>query len=258
MKSAVNLIPMAGAGARFVREGFCDPKPLIDLYGKPMVIRATKCLPGSGEWIFVCRKEHLDNYPLEEILKKAYPACTILSIDHLSEGQASTCFMAEKYMDLDNPLLISACDNGIVYNKLKLDTMMRDKALDALIFTFRRNAIVARNPKMYGWVKVDHRQRVEQVSVKVPISAEPIRDHAAVGTFWFRKGEYFIHAAKEMVANNTRINNEFYVDECLNNVVARGLNVKVFEVDKYICWGTPDELRTFNYWYEYFKVHKFY
>ncbi len=249
---------MAGAGARFFKEGFRDPKSLIDIDGKPMVIRATECLPDADRWIFVCRKEHLDNYPLAVTLKKAYRGCTILDIDYLSEGQASTCLMAEKYIDLDNPLLISACDNGIVYNTPKLDTMIRDKAVDALIFTFRNNAIVARNPKMYGWVKADDKQRVERVSVKVPISDNPMSDHAVVGTFWFRKGEYFIHAAKEMIAKNTRINNEFYVDECLNNAVARGLNVKVFEVDKYICWGTPDELRTFNYWREYFNIHKFY
>ena len=27
-----------------------------------------------------------------------------------------------------------------------------------------------------------------------------------------------------------------------------GLNCKLFEVDKYICWGTPNDLKTFEYW----------
>ena len=27
-----------------------------------------------------------------------------------------------------------------------------------------------------------------------------------------------------------------------------GLNCYVFEVDSYLCWGTPNDLRTFEYW----------
>jgi len=31
-----------------------------------------------------------------------------------------------------------------------------------------------------------------------------------------------------------------------------GLKTVVFEIDKYICWGTPNDLRTFEYWKAYF------
>ena len=31
------LIPMAGEGSRFAKEGFTFPKPLIDVEGKPMI-----------------------------------------------------------------------------------------------------------------------------------------------------------------------------------------------------------------------------
>ena len=253
MKSAVNLIPMAGVGARFARDKFTDPKPLIDVGGEPMIIRATKNLPDAGRWVFICRKEHLEEYALQKTLKNTYRGCTIVAIDYLTEGQASTCLVAEQHIDKDNSLLISACDNGMLYNEDLLDELIRDSSIDALIFTFRNNVTATRNPQMYGWVKVDKHGRVEQVSVKVPISSDPAGDHAVVGTFWFRRGKYFTDAAREMIKSNTRINNEFYVDECVNNAVAAGLNVRVFEVDKYICWGTPQDLATYNYWREYFK-----
>ena len=34
----------------------------------------------------------------------------------------------------------------------------------------------------------------------------------------------------------------------INKSIEIGLKVAVFEVDYFICWGTPDELETYNYW----------
>ena len=93
---------------------------------------------------------------------------------------------------------------------------------------------------------------LKKISVKVPISDNPVNDHAVVGAFWFKKGSYFIESAHDMINKNIRINGEFYVDECINNAVQMGLKVKVFEVNKYICWGTPNDLKVYNYWKEYF------
>jgi hypothetical protein len=56
-----------------------------------------------------------------------------------------------------------------------------------------------------------------------------------------------------MIEAERRIRNEFYVDEAMNLAVELGLRVKVFEVDRYICWGTPRDLDTYNYWAGYFR-----
>lgn len=31
-----------------------------------------------------------------------------------------------------------------------------------------------------------------------------------------------------------------------------GVNAKVFEVEHYICWGTPNDYKTYNYWKDHF------
>ena len=38
------LIPMAGEGSRFAKEGYVFPKPLIDVNGKPMIQRVIENL----------------------------------------------------------------------------------------------------------------------------------------------------------------------------------------------------------------------
>ena len=36
-------------------------------------------------------------------------------------------------------------------------------------------------------------------------------------------------------------------------LIQKGYNVKVFEVEHYLCWGTPNDYKTYNYWEEHFK-----
>ena len=40
------VIPMAGAGSRFAREGYVDPKPLIPVEGVPMIRLVIENLAG--------------------------------------------------------------------------------------------------------------------------------------------------------------------------------------------------------------------
>jgi dTDP-glucose pyrophosphorylase len=249
----INLIPMAGAGKRFQDEGYNLPKPLIPVDNKPMILQACDSLPESEEWIFVCRDEHLTDSNLKETLTTTFQNCKIISIDYLTEGQATTCTLANSYISDESSLLVGPCDNGMIWNKEKYNDLINDPKVDALIWTFRNNSTVKRNPKMYGWVEVNDDMALK-VSCKVPISENPILDHAIVGTFWFRKAKYFKEAYERMYSKNRRVNNEFYMDELMNELIEHKLNVKIFEIDKYICWGTPNDLRTYNYWKDFFKI----
>ena len=250
-QNSITLIPLAGRGSRFAQAGYSDPKPLIDVSGKPMIIQASHALPRSEEYIFVTLQEHLDNYPLEETLKNEYKGCKVVSINEVTEGQAITCKLGLQDVDQNKSLLISATDNGIIYNKKKYQEYIEDENVDAIIFTFRNHISSKLNPQMYGWVATEG-DTATTVSVKVPISENPYEDHAIVGTFYFKKVKYYNEALAKMVAKNIRVNGEFYVDSLMGELIESGLNVKVLEVDHYIGWGTPDDYETFVYWQSFF------
>ncbi len=248
----IALIPMAGAGSRFAEQGYTTPKPLLPVLGLPMVVNAAKALPVSEKYVFVVRDFQIKEYAIDQHLKSFFPNSDIVVLDHLTEGQAVTCLMAKNQINTSEPLVIGASDNGMIYDREKFEYI--SKEADAIVFTFRNNPAVLEKPQAYGWVKVDENLDVKQVSVKVPISESPMQDHAVVGTFWFKSGKIFVEAAEHMIAANTRINNEFYVDECVNDLLSLGYKVKVFEIDHYVCWGTPNDYKTFNYWNEFFNL----
>ncbi len=249
----INLIPMAGEGKRYKNAGYVIPKPLISVSEKPMVVMAAESLPKADKWIFICRKEHIDNYKIDETLKSYFSNSEIIAVDKITEGQASTCLLVKDIINNNEELLIGACDNGMIWDNRKLEELKKEA--DCLVWTFRNNVAVKKKPQAYGWVVVDKKNNILKISVKIPISDNPINDYAIVGTFWFKKGKIFIEAAENIIRKNIRINNEFYADSVINEVIAAGYKAKVFEVEKYICWGTPDDLRKYQYWESFFAKY---
>lgn len=253
MSRRVNLIPMAGAGQRFVDAGFTVPKPLIDVGGQPMIMHAARSLPNCDQWIFVCRAEHVRDSGIDRQLQDLFRPATVLTVDRLTEGQACTCLLARDELQPDDILTIGACDNAMTWPTALYDSAFLASEADFAVWTFRHNPAVLQNPRMYGWVHVDTAQRITGVSVKVPISEQPMDDHAVIGAFTFRRAADFIAACDDMIHADARVKNEFYVDQAINFAIARGLRGVPLEVDRYICWGTPQDLALYDYWRGYFQ-----
>lgn len=245
---------MAGEGKRYKDAGFVIPKPFIDIDGIPMVVRACKALPAADKNIFVCRKHHLEDYPIKDILDKYLNNVVVVTIDELTEGQAITCMAARDYIPDDAILNIGASDNDMIYDERDVDEMYKNTDLDGWIWTFRDNPAVLQNPKMYGWVETETKtNKATRVSCKIPISENPMSDHAIIGAFTFKKAKTFFDSVTDMIESNFRINNEFYVDVAFDFAIKSGFNMHVYEVNQYICWGTPHDYKEYQYWLAYFK-----
>jgi NDP-sugar pyrophosphorylase family protein len=253
--NAIGLIPLAGFGSRFKNEGYKVPKPLLQISGKAMIVQATDSLPKCSEYRFICLEHHLLNYPLEKELTEKFENSTIVRLKQTTEGQAITCKKGIYKKDLNKKLFIGACDNSMIYDEVKLQELLKDDKLDAIIFTFKNHISSRNNPQMYGWVKTIKDKAIE-IKVKEQISNQPENDHAIVGTFYFKTIELFEIGFEQLLSKNIRINNEYYVDSLMNELILLGYNVKVFEVKEYICWGTPNDYKTYNYWQSYFHKTK--
>ena len=246
------ILPLAGRGSRFLERGYKDPKPLIDVNGLPMVVEAVRCLPQSKHNVFICLDEHLNQYPLREKLKETYPESEIFGIDGVTEGQACTTEIGleRNGIDLDKPILITACDNGVYYNVEKYQSLVDDESNDIIVWSFRNEPTSRNNPNMYAWMETDEKDCIKSVSCKK--FTEGVHDlktsHVIIGTMFFRKARYFIEGLRQNYKDNIRSNGEFYVDDVLNQNIKSGLKVKVFQVENYICWGTPDDYETYLYW----------
>lgn len=256
------VIPMAGLGQRFVAAGYKTIKPLLPIQtvsqqDYPMVVAATVQLypdmPTDTATHFVIRN-HPDFDGCEDAIKAFFPQAQFLTLDQLTEGQAITALKAIETCDPAQPVLVGACDNGMRYDVKALAQKMND--YDAIVWTFRGDASVLENPNAYGWVSCDQAGNVDHVSVKKALSTTPLNDHAIVGAFWFKSAQLYGDACKRLVEKNDRINNEFYIDSLLNHVIAMGKRVTVLEVERYFCWGTPQQYEAYQKTAEYWQSYK--
>ncbi len=248
------LLPMAGAGSRFQMVGFRIPKPLLPIDGKEMVVKAVECLPPASRNLFICQQEHLAKYPIAQVLRDNFIQTGIHGIDSITEGQACTCEIGIKEFALDPtcPLLISACDNGAYYDVGKFYRLLDDPSVDIIVWSFTNNRTSKLYPQMYAWLDVDAEGNIRDVSIKKPF-ADKENKHCIIGTMYFRSTALFLEGLESIYKTNSRTNGEFYVDNLLIPLIQKGYKVKVLEVKNYLCWGTPNDYKTYTYWSTYFS-----
>jgi HAD superfamily hydrolase (TIGR01509 family) len=226
------LIPMAGAGTRFQQAGYTFPKPLIDVNGKPMIQVVVDNINIDANYIFVVQKEHREKYNLDALLKLITPKCTIVEVDGITEGAACTTLLAKEFINNDEPLLMANSDQFAEWDSNEFMYKMNEQNVDGGIVTFK-----ATHPK-WSFAKVDEYGYVTEVAEKNPISTD-----ATVGIYYWTKGSDYVKYAEEMIANNIRTNNEFYVCPVFNQAINDGKKIKSFNIEKMWGLGTPEDLK---------------
>ena len=246
------VVPMAGEGRRFQDAGYTTPKPLIPVSGTPMVVRAVRDLPSAERVILLVRREHIEQHAVDRELLRHLPEARIVVVEALTEGQACTVRLAADELVPDWPVIVAACDNTHLYDSARHTAAIEQEQVDALVWTYRGHPGVALTPQQFGYVRVDGRRAIE-VCCKQTISDNPSNDHVVTGFFTFRRAEQMIDAIDRLVASDQRVVGEFYMDVVPNLLLADGRRVEVFEVQKYIGWGTPADYEDFQKWERYFE-----
>lgn len=234
------VIPMAGHGSRFSKVGYALPKPLIDVFGEPMIKRVINNLNVDAHFIFIVQQSHLEKYGLEDILKSSVQNCTIIPIDHVTEGAACTVLLAKEFINNDTSLLIANSDQYLEWDSNVF--LYASSETDGCISTFRSN-----EPK-WSFAKLGEDGWVKEVREKVPIS-----DIATTGIYFWKKGSDFVSCAEKMIEKNIRVNDEFYVCPVYNEAIAQGLKIRTINCQKMWGIGTPEDLEFFlkNYKFEH-------
>ena len=227
------LIPMAGAGSRFEQAGYTFPKPLIDVKGKPMIQVIVENLNIKANFIYIVQKSHREKYNLDTLLNLITPNCKIVEVDGVTEGAAVTALMAKEYINTDHPLFFANSDQFVEWDSNEFFYKMNENNCDGGIPTFK-----ATHPK-WSFVKLDEEGFVTEVQEKNPIS-----DLATVGFYYWKHGSDFVKYAEEMIQQNIRVNNEFYVCPVYNEAIQDNKHIACYMIEKNAMWGlgTPEEL----------------
>lgn len=225
---------MAGAGSRFVDAGFSVPKPFIDICDIVMIDRVLENLKiPNAKYILIARAEHLVSEKASfEQLRNKYN-CEILTVDTLTEGAACTILMSCWLINNNQPLLLANSDQIIEMDLSGFINDSMERKLDGSILTFSSN-----HPK-WSYAKIDNNGHLIELREKKVIS-----EFATVGLYYYQRGKDFVNSAIQMIANNDRVNNEFYTAPAYNYSIKNGLTIGIYNIETSQMYGlgTPEDL----------------
>ncbi len=235
------IIPIAGKGSRFLEEAhrnpeYAKPKPLISIAGHTMLEWALASYPLTGKenLIFIVRKDQVDKFQIDSKLKSLFgPNIKIVVQSVQPQGAAHTVLLARDYINNETPLLVTDSDHfidGVTHFKA-IETYEK---IDGLIPVFYAN-----NAK-WSFAKTDEQGYVTETAEKVQISR-----NANIGAYYFSKGRDFIWAAEEMIDENDKSNNEFYIAPVYNYLIRRGKLIRLCRPRFVHGLGTPKDVEKF-------------
>ncbi|MGG3662122.1 sugar phosphate nucleotidyltransferase [Bacillus gobiensis] len=234
------IIPMAGYGSRFIKEGYSEPKMLIRTAHNnasilEFAIQSFKEKLEGFRWVFVCLKKHVQEWGLANKLYEIMgdEKHIIVTVDEVTNGQLCSILKVSNWIDSQDILVIHNCDT---YFMSDFKYMQYIHEYDGFIPVFKNNST------NYSYVDVDSNNIASEVIEK---QVTPSR-YASVGTYIFKCGADFLRGADRVKILNERINDEFYVSSVYKHLINEGKLFKAELIDGAWPIGTPEELQRFN------------
>jgi NDP-sugar pyrophosphorylase family protein len=246
------IIPIAGHSRRFKEAGYKTPKPFIMIDGKPMIKRVCEMFKPTDDFIFVCKKDDAENKEYSDILNNITQNYEIAAIEQHEYGPVYSALQAGKYINnADEPVILAYGDfiQRWNYNQFLSKAAMYDGA----VAVFKGFHPASFGNTYYAYTRADEKLEMIELREKRSFTDNRMNEYASTGVYYLDSWKAFLKYANEILKNKPDGVNEYYCSLLFNPMVRDGLKVCLFEVEKFICWGTPEDLEEYLFWSGYFE-----
>jgi dTDP-glucose pyrophosphorylase len=240
------VIPMSGLGSRFKAKGIDTPKPLIEVDNKYLIEHSISSLGINGKYIFITKKYEDKTYndQLSFLLKSLVPDSVEIQVDREQYGAADAALYAVDYIDNDEPLIITNCDQILFWNSKEFIDFVSSTSIDGAVAIFKSS-----DPKNSFAIIKDN--IITNIEEKNPISSD-----ALVGLHYWKHGKDFISSAKKLLSEYREKGfQECYISSTYNYLINSGKIIAPYLMphNGYVSLGTPEDIEVYNG-----KVKEFY
>ncbi len=240
MRNLHIIMPMAGEGSRFLKQGVETPKPLIQAKGIPFFLRAINSIHEIDvprKYSFIVRKEHIDHFGIDKTLLHHFSDARIIPVEKTTRGAVETCLLAKRYIHKDDAILVLDCDlefKSHQFNALVKENLSQpvNKINGGILVSFPSDL------PQYSYASTTDDGTVTKTAEK-----EVISENALAGAYFFSKAQSFLYAAEQLLKTEINDKPEFYISLLYNTLITNGESVKLSKTDYYNSFGTPEELK---------------
>jgi len=225
------VMPMAGRGSRFAKLGITEPKPLVNLFGRPFFWWATESVRRAapvGEMAFVVLDEHVRDFSIDRRIREFYPDAQVVAIPEVTSGAAETARLGVEAISGEGPIAVNDCDHAFLCPDLpRLVEQLANGAASGLV-CFRSQS------PAYSYVRLDGAGAVTGTVEKQVVSP-----FAIAGCYLFESAATFkrhYSAYREDCPYD-----ELFVSGLANLMTGAGERVVMAELAYHGSFGTPEE-----------------
>lgn len=239
------VIPMAGRGERFFKEGYDVPKYMIEVKGKSLFEYSLLSLPLEvfEKIIFIALKEHEEKYNLTEFIKEKLSKYHLkaqidtIMLDETTRGQAETVLKAKDCIEREKDLVIYNIDTFFKSDSFKEKLLSPSAKKDGIIGAFKIKDL---EDKKWSFAQIDKNGIVCKTAEKDNIS-----EFALTGMYHFTRAQDFLDIAQKQINDDIRTLNEFYIAPMYNDLIAKGRELVIDITNEFIPLGTPCDVEAF-------------
>lgn len=244
---------MAGLGERFKFAGYKDPKPLIQIDGKPVIEHIVDMFSPEDTFIFICNENHLKNTNLKKELERIRPGSKITSIPEHYLGPVYTTLQAKEYINDHEPVLLCYCDVNIHWDFETFKKHVFKHAVDSALIAFKGFHPPLLQEGFYATARVDADNKLLEVREKYSFTPNKMDSWTSAGMHYFSTGELVKKYFNKMIEREMLCNNEYYISLSHNLLIEDGLKNILYPVEYFISWGKPADVREYQYWSNHFN-----
>ena len=240
------VIPMSGTGSRFAIKGYTKIKPLIPVFGKPIIEYIIEKFSLNDQFIFICRDEHLSDKELDlkNYLNNLAPHTIVLGVENHKLGPVHSLLEIDNYINDDQELIVNYCDFDWRWNYEEFLSWLKIERPDASLCVYSGFHPHYVNPAPYAHTR-NHQHNLLEIKEKQSFTKYREEELAASGTFYFSSGKLLLESCRWLVRKEDKINGEFYVSLLFNYFPSRGMRTLTYSINYFMQWGTPEDLEEF-------------
>lgn len=234
------VITMGGLGSRFRKAGYKVPKYMINVNGKTLfewsMISLSGFMENAAQFIFIAMRDEssdVEGFIKEQCKKIGINNYHIILLDYLTDGQATTAMLAEKYWIMEHGLLIYNIDTYVEAGEMNSEQLCGD----GFIPCFKAAG------DHWSFVKTDASGKAVEIKEK-----ERISENCTLGAYYFRSCQLYMDLYHEYYDKNKNlVNGEKYVAPLYNHLLSRNGEIYISDINpqKVHVLGTPEELDAF-------------
>lgn len=217
------LVPLAGKDTYGTSKSNPFPLILTELDGGILLQQSAKPflqLNREKKIVAAIPKPEIDKYKLDKVFNLLGDCVSVCSINEHTQGSVCSALLAIENLDLSAPLIITSFEQVLDFDITEIVSDMLESDVDGGVITFE-----SIHPK-WSFVKINSDNFVTEAAEKRPIS-----NKAIAGLYYFKTGDLFVRSAMAMIRKDVKIDNRFYISECLNEVILNNGKVKAYDID---------------------------